>query len=54
MRDLVFILIGFGLCGATLVGLRLRGLIDPRQFAALGGAMLGAAVVAACAGHGHG
>lgn len=54
MRGHVFILIGFGLCGATLVGLRLRGLIGPRQFAALGGAVLGAAVIAACAEHGHG
>lgn len=54
MRGLVFILIGFGLCGATLVGLRLRGLIGPRPFAALGGAVVGAAVVAACAGYGHG
>lgn len=54
MRGLVFILLGLGLCGATLIGLRLRDLIGARPFATLGGAVLGAAVVAACGGHGHG
>ncbi len=54
MRGLVFPLIGFGVCGATLVGLRLRGLIGHRQFAALGAAVLGAAVVGAWAELGHG